>query len=178
VTAVAEAKRWFAQAASDIRTATALLAAPVPMLEADVGCHTAAMCAQAIEKSIKGYMILNRATPSLDHRPDKYLPSLLTKNDPLLRYRAHHRHLSALFDPSTKDIVKHLLDLTPGARGNRTDVPNTEYPWKVAGVWTHTPAGAAELDDSNKLALWLRVSKRVCDTLNKLLIATEQGAVL
>lgn len=54
MTAVNEAKTWFAQAASDLRTATALLGAPPPVDKADVGCHVAAMCAQTIEKSIKG----------------------------------------------------------------------------------------------------------------------------
>lgn len=91
---IEEAKVWFSQARSDFRTAEALREfANTKLKKNDVGCHSAAMCAQTIEKSIKGYMILNRVEPKLDHRPDKYLPDLLTKGNPLLRYRDHYNHL-------------------------------------------------------------------------------------
>lgn len=178
MTAVDQADTWFAQAASDLRTAEALLGTPSPMLAADVGCHVAALCAQAVEKSIKGYVILNGATPKLGHRPDKYLPMLLTKNDPLLRHRDHHRHLSKLFDPSTTAAVGDLLDLTPGGLGSRTDVPNTEYPWKVAGSWKHVPARAPEFGDSTALAQWLKLARRVHDSLKKLVVAAGRGVTL
>ena len=59
------------------------------------------MCAQAVEKSIKGYVILNKGTPKLSHRADKYLPLLLGRS-PLLRYRDHHSKLSALFDSAAR----------------------------------------------------------------------------
>ena len=167
---VDEAKTWFIQASSDFRTASALNNAPPPILPTDVGCHVAAMCAQAIEKSIKGYVIVNGATPSLDHRPDKYLPQLLTKDDPLLRHKGHHRHLSKLFDPETRSAVRSLLDLAPGGQGNRTDVPNTEYPWKVRGAWTHTPMGSSHFG-ADHIRAWLKLTMRVVNTLHKLGIA-------
>jgi hypothetical protein len=124
---VRESATWFQQADSDARTAEALLSMPNPMQEGDVGCHVAALCAQAIEKSLKGYMVLNGATPAMNHRPDKYLSSLLTKDDPLLRHKGHHGHLSRLFDVATKAAVCRLFDLTPGGLGNRVDAANTEY---------------------------------------------------
>ena len=172
-----EAKAWFNQAESDLRAATALRDRPPPMTSEDVGCHVAAMCAQAIEKSIKAYVIVNGATPSLGHRPDKYLPQLLTKNDPLLRYKDHHRHLSKLFDLDTRRTVEALLDLTPGGKGSLTDVANTEYPWKVNGAWKGTPVGSSHFGDG-QLDVWLKLAKRVSDMLHKLLIAAQRGADL
>ena len=142
---VYEAKPWFAQAKSDLRTAEALRTGPEPMLPDDVGCHVTAMCAQAIEKSIKGYVIVNGATPSLNHRPDKYLPQLLTKGDPLLRYRDHHSYLSKLFDTDTRHFIEVLFEQTPGGQGSRTDVPNTEYPWQINGAWVEAPANSTRV---------------------------------
>jgi hypothetical protein len=55
---VRESATWFRQADSDARTAEALLSMPTPMQEGDVGCHVAVLCAQAIEKSLKGYVLL------------------------------------------------------------------------------------------------------------------------
>lgn len=105
------------------------------MRQDDVGCHVAALCAQTIEKSLKGYMLLNGATPAMNHRPDKYLSSLLTKNDPLLRYREHHGYLAKLFDSTTKGVVRHLFDLTPGGLeiGSTLSTPNTHGPTKERG---------------------------------------------
>lgn len=40
------------------------------MQAGDIGCHVTAMCAQAIEKSLKGYVLLNNQEYSRDHRPD------------------------------------------------------------------------------------------------------------
>ena len=173
-----EATVWLAQAKSDFRVARALQSCPEGMSDVDVGCHVAAMCAQAIEKSIKGYVVLNGATPALGDRPDKYLPQLLTRDDPLLRYQDHYRHLSKLFDQQTKHAVRDFLDLTPGGRGNRTDVPNTEYPWKVEGAWARAPADNRGIGSAGRINAWLRIAKRVCDTLNKLVIAAGRGAFI
>lgn len=169
---------WFRQAESDARTAEALLSLPTPMREADVGCHVAALCAQTIEKSLKGYVLLNGASPAMNHRPDKYLANLLTKGDPLLRYREHHGHLSKLFDPETKSTVRSLFDLTPGGLGNRVDATNTEYPWVEGGEWKHAPCGDATFSDRRMLEGWLAVTKRIRDTLRKLWIAVDRGTAL
>jgi hypothetical protein len=178
VSAAKTARPWFLQATSDLRTAEALLAAPPPLRAGDIGCHALAMCSQAVEKGIKGYVLVNGATPSMDHRPDKYLVSLLTKDDPLLRYKDHHRHLSKLFTTATRYVVERLLDLTPGGLGTRDDVPNTEYPWKEAGGWRHTPYDAASFADRKTLVEWFGVTKRVLDILSKLAIAAEKGEKL
>jgi len=172
-----EARPWFKQAESDLRTANALRSVPDPMGSDDVGCHLTAMCVQAIEKSIKGYVIVNGATPSLDHRPDKYLPLLMTRGGQLLQHRDHHAHLSKLFDADTKHGVKTLLDLTPGGQGSRVDVPNTEYPWQIDGAWTTAPAGSTQFgnDSSDER---LKLTKRIVDTLHKLAIAALRGTGL
>ena len=148
--------------------ATALLLVTLPMRAEDIGCHVAAMCAQALEKSLKGYLLLNGAAPAKNHRPDKYLPNLLTKDDPLLRHREHHAHLSRLFNTGTKATVKLLFDLTPGGLGSRTDVPNTEYPWTEFGEWRHTPFGALVFSDRETMKEWVDTARRVRDTLAKL----------
>jgi len=172
-----EATLWFAQAESDLRTANALRSCPIPMISNDVGCHVAAMCAQVVEKSIKGYVIVNGATPSLDHRPDKYLPLLLTKDDPLLRHRNHHAHLSKLFDSSTKHEVKTLLELTPGGKGARVDAPNTEYPWQINGAWKEVPAGSNQFN-GDSVDEMLKLARRIQNLLHKLAIAALLGEKL
>lgn len=106
----AEGRLWLEQASSDFRVAETLLSPTSLLTHRDAGCHTAALCAQTLEKSLKGYLFLNGMTPKLDHRPDKYLSTLLTKNKPLLKYPGHHKHLSALFDQATKGVVKELFD--------------------------------------------------------------------
>ena len=169
-----EAKVWFVQAGSDYRTAKALHGSPGEMRTEDVGCHVAAMCAQVVEKSIKGYVIVNGATPALDHRPDKYLSMLLVRSNPLLRHRDHYRYLSKLFDSGTKNAIRTLLDLSPGGRGRRTDLPNTEYPWTVEDVWVEAPAGSTQFGD-DRLQVWLKLAKRVFDVLHKLTIAADRG---
>jgi HEPN domain-containing protein len=168
-----DAAPWFRQAASDLRTAQALLQQPEPMYPVDVGCHVAALCSQTVEKSIKGYLLLNRVTPRLGHRPDGYLRRLLDQS--ILQYEQHHSHLSKLFEPQTKDTVRRLLELTPGGQGHRTDVLNTEYPWQQQGQWQHAPIDAGELSDGPSLDLWLRVAQRVHDKLRALWSAADRG---
>ena len=175
--ALREAEVWLRQAHSDARTAAALLLAAPPMQVEDIGCHVAALCSQAIEKSLKGYLLLNGVTPAMNHRPDKYLPNLLTKDDPLLRHREHHAYLSRLFDTGTKAVVKLLFDLTPGGLGSRTDVQNTEYPWTESGEWRHTPFGAAVFRDGKTLKEWVDTAQRVRNTLAKLWISVDRASL-
>lgn len=167
------ARSWFRQADSDVRTATALLQSPEPMTSADVGCHVAALCAQSLEKSLKGYVFLNGATPAMDHRPDKYLSLLLTAHG-LLRFHAHLSHLAKLLDQPTRASIRELFDLTPGGLGHACDVPNTEYPWMEAGEWQHFPAGCQKFQDMAALQDWLHAATRVCSTLHRLAIAAER----
>jgi hypothetical protein len=172
--AVENARPWFVQAASDARTADALHGLPAPMLAGDKGCHVAAMCAQAVEKSLKGYLLLNGAEPAMDHRPDGYVAALL-QGDPLLNLRNHRGTLSKLFDARTKEAVTKLLDLTPGGLGARTDTANTEYPWKDGGRWRFAPAEAALLADAATIRTWLDAAKRVSGTLYKLWIGLDRA---
>jgi hypothetical protein len=79
------------------------------------------------------------------------------------------------FDTATKAVVEQLLDLRPGALGNRDDVPNTEHPRKEDGEWRHAPYAASSFADNKA---WFGVVKRVLDMLHKLAIAAEQGRKL
>jgi hypothetical protein len=175
--AVDNARPWFVQAASDARTAEALCGAPTPMVEGDVGCHVAAMCAQTVEKSLKGYVLLNGSVPAMDHRPDGYLDAFL-RGDRLLNYRDHRGKLSKLFDAQTKAVVTRLLDLTPGGLGAQTGVANTEYPWTDAGRWIFAPAAAPEFAHSATIKIWLDTAKRVSSTLHKLWIAVDRATAI
>ncbi|MBI4917949.1 MAG: hypothetical protein HY825_19080 [Acidobacteria bacterium] len=172
---VEDARPWFYQAASDARAAEALVQRPAPLRREDVGCHAAAMCAQAIEKSLKGYVLLNRAEPAMDHRPDGYLPALL-RGDRQLQYRDHRGRLNKLFDAPTRAAVKALLDLTPGGLGPRRDLVNTEYPWKVANRW-RLPA-EEQFAPHAKLMAWLDAAKRVSGTLRSLWIAVDRATAI
>jgi hypothetical protein len=170
----AQSKPWFRQAESDLRVAEALRQMPSPMQAEDTGCHLAAMCAQTIEKAIKGYMIVNGSSPRMDHRPDKYLKLLLRKDEPLLRHKGHYPHLSKLFDNQVRSVVATLLGLNPGGSGGRVDVPNTEYPWQKDGVWRETPTGSPHFAD-NLVDDWIRLARRIWNGLAKLAIAAERG---
>lgn len=136
------------------------------------------MCAQAVEKSLKAYVLLNGAVPAKTHRPDKYLETLLGKDNPLLRHKGHYKHLSALFNADTKARVKELLDLTPGGLGNRDDVPNTEYPWVTAGE-SRSPVGMTYpgFGDTTSLRRWLDTAKRVSANLYKLWISVDRAGM-
>jgi hypothetical protein len=169
--AVHRAKAWFEQAESDARTAAALLKQPPPLKSRDVGCHVAALCAQAVEKSIKGYVILNGQTPKLSHRADQYLAPLL-RGQHLLRHREHHSKLSGMFEPETRNAIRRLIDLTPGTRSDK-DVANTEYPWSEAGG-VQPPAGASEFSDTVTLSRWVTVARRLAAELHKLGIAVDR----
>lgn len=141
------------------------------MLEPDVGCHVAVMCAQAVEKSIKGYLIFNGTTPEMSHRPDKYL-SLLLDGGRFLRHRNHERKLGRLFDRATRTRIRGLLDLTPGGRGSRSDLPNTEYPWSDAHG-THVPMGHVIFADRQTASQWVIDAKRLANDLHRLVISAE-----
>lgn len=144
------------------------------MKSEDVGCHVASLCAQAVEKSIKGYVVLNRSTPShRSHRADKYLTPLLRGD--LLRYGDHRRKLAGLFDPSMRALVRRLFDLTPGAVGS-LDVPNTEYPWADPDG-THAPAGASQFADTQRLSEWAIAARRISAEIAKLVVAVRRVSV-
>lgn len=166
------ARSWFQQAESDVRTARAVLQCPEPMQRGDVGAHVGALCSQALEKSLKGYVFVNGMTPAMNHRPDKYLRLLLRGS--LLRCEDHLPRLSALFDASTKAAVKELFDLTPGGLGKARDVPNTEYPWMHQGEWRYTPYEYPAFSVQRTLNGWLRVAARVSSTLHKLSFVAER----
>jgi hypothetical protein len=144
----------------------------------DAGCHVAAMCAQTIEKSIKGYVVLNGSTPALDHRPDKYLVLLLPKaKNPLLRYPDHQKTLSQIFDQNTRAAIRELLDLTPGGRGNRNDLPNTEYPWTEEGEWRSSPCGAPTFAEDDDWRRWFNTAARIHGGLRKLFEAVRRESL-
>lgn len=170
-----QARPWFTQAASDLRVAKALLAGHESLEEGDIGCHVAAMCSQTLEKALKAYVIVNRVTPRLGHRPDGYIRKLLEREGPMLRHRTHYGHLSKLFDQKTKREIIELFGLTPGGRGMGNDYPNTEYPWKEGGEWKQTPFAAPEFNDRRRLEQWFNLARRVNNKLLGLAIAAERG---
>jgi hypothetical protein len=185
---VTQAAPWLRQAASDLRTAKLLLDA---MDEArsgqssseqfrreDAGCHVAAMCAQTVEKSIKGYMFLNGSPPALDHRPDKYLVPLLSRgSNPLVRNPDHQNQLARIFDQGTRAAIKELLDLTPGSRGKRNDLPNAEYPWTEEGEWRCSPCGAPTFADDDDWRRWVRAAERIQGGLSRLFEAARRESL-
>ena len=116
---------WLEQARSDFRTAQAVAAGPAPMELRDVGCHLAALCAQALEKSIKGYFVLCGNSSSNTHSVDKFVVTLLrTKCG---RLATQFSQVSALFNMAIKGTIRELVELTPGTLG-KNNVPTTEYP--------------------------------------------------
>jgi len=136
------------------------------------------MCAQTIEKSIKGYVVLNGSTPAFDHRPDKYLILLLPRTqNPLLRYPDHQNKLSQIFDQDTRAAITQLLDLTPGGRGNRNDLPNTEYPWTEEDRWRWSPCGAHEFAEDADWRRWFSAATRIHGGLFRLFEAVRRASM-
>ena len=166
------ANAWLCQARSDLRTAQALLMQPAPLEAGDVGCQVIAKLAQAVEKSIKGYLFLSRNEVRLTHRVDKYVRLLV---DPTLDWSVpeHHDKLSKLFDLDVKTKIEQLIDWTPGTQG-RTDVANTEYPWVSNGALT-APCAAKEF---SRIALreYEKVVSRIVGTIGKLWSAFSRRA--
>lgn len=160
-------RHWFIQAGSDLRVAEALNEGPLPMKAADVGCHVAAMCAQVLEKTLKGCFLLIGMTPRQNHRPDKELHVLW------MHPTRHKAHLSKLFDQSTREDVSELLLLTPGGQQNR-DAPNTEYPWLDNGT-THVPAVSECFQDEERIEAWLKLARRIYVELDKVRVAEALG---
>jgi hypothetical protein len=169
---VARARAWFRQASSDARTARALLDKPTPMTAEDVGCHAAALCAQALEKSIKGAVVLNKQTPDMTHRPDKYFGVLLGAKQ-LFQQPALRSAFFGIFDQETRGRVRALLDLTPGAVVAK-DAPNTEYPWPDE-QGHKTPAGAPVFANRELVASWVETARRVATELEKVAFALDRG---
>jgi len=162
-----DSAQWLAQAASDLRAAKAIQRAQDAILPEDVGCHLAALCAQALEKSIKGYFILCGKTPGHSHRADKYLEVLLREGT--ARYRDHFRKVSALFDAETKGVVRSLISLTPGASRDKNG-PNTEYPWGEPGSLS-APVESPVFHQVKDHDTWISTAERVVNSLSKLRIS-------
>ncbi len=161
---ITRARAWFHQASSDARTARALVDEPAPMYDWDVGCHVSALCAQALEKSIKGAVVLNKQTPDMTHRADKYFAVMLGAKQ-LFQSPVLRNAFFGIFDQQARAHVRTLLDLTPGAVGSK-NVPNTEYPWVDDG--THrTPAGATVFADRELVGVWVATARRVAIELGR-----------
>lgn len=195
--ALPQANLWMLQARSDLRVAKRLLGlwpidegVMVALLEnvpaylalerGDLGCHIAAACAQCMEKSIKGYLIANGTTPRLDHRPHLYIPRLLgnTEGDRLLRHKNHYAKLSGLLTTAVRGAINELFTMTPGGGGERrTDVPNTEYPWKddPNEGYRHTPYAHEQFASRGRVNDWYVHTNAVYGGLSKLVLALASG---
>ena len=149
-----------------------MLDRPAPMIDQDVGCHVAALCAQALEKSLKGAVVLNKQTPDMTHRADKYFAVMLGARQ-LFQYAPLRSAFFGIFDQATREHVRALLDVTPGA-GRAKDVPNTEYPWEDAHG-TVVPAGAETFANPELLRSWVVTARRVSAGLQKVAIAIERS---
>lgn len=128
-----------------------------------MGCHVAAMCAQTLEKSLKGCFILVGMRRANDHRPDKSLTVLVLSSP-----KRHRKRLSRLFDQNTRRAIEELLSLTPGGQHDR-NVPNTEYPWTVDGV-DFAPAAHPIFENPEHIDAWLKLARRVHSELEKIRI--------
>ncbi|GEM_PF-5992290 len=172
---VRQSKIWLEQAASDVRVANDLFARIGQLQDGDAGCHIALLCAQAIEKGIKAYLVLNGRTNIANHRPDKELQPLL--RGLILQYPDHHSKLSQIFSPPIKATVRNLLGMTPGSKESGQHKPNTEYPWKQEGEWAANPVSYTPFQDQANLTNWLAHSKTIVIGLQKLIISVDRSLV-
>lgn len=140
------------------------------MEQGDVSCQVLAKLAQSVEKSIKGYVLLSQSEVKHSHRADRYLPVLLDRKLAFAE-PTHHAKLATLFGLREKTIVRQLLDWTPGTLG-KSDIPNTEYPWKQQSASQYqTPYASTTLVQGDALADYARVCRRIVETLRKLWFA-------
>jgi hypothetical protein len=153
----AKGEAYQRQAESDYRIARCLRtlhngASPL----CDTRCHIAAMCQQAIEKSVKGLYIAFGMTPKRTHQVAGLIIDMVT-----VATTAIGSQLCQLFSPSAKRAVRELGELVPKSNPNDPDqaARNNEYPFSRGHDWM-APCDDSAFHDA-EIARYLQETGRI-----------------
>jgi HEPN domain-containing protein len=158
---ISRAILWIQRAQSDARTAEAILTRRVKLDDRNVGCHVALLCAQSIEKCIKGCLLLVGGEAKLTHDIANIIDDILSRVAAKRKSTGSEQNLNGLFrSPGVRKRVTQLLAWTPG---NATpEQPNYEYPWP-ARVESEVPTGHELFKDADEQSDWVTHAKTLSD---------------
>jgi hypothetical protein len=163
---ISRATLWIRQAQSDANTAEAIASRPGKLDKRDVGCHVALLCAQSLEKSVKGCLLLVGVEAPLNHDVADKIDTILSR---LLKGKGKGKgklngpvqHLKALFEErGLRPAIAKLRAWTPGAA--TCGEPNYEYPWP-AHAETQVPTGHVLFEDPSDHFDWVLKAKSLSD---------------
>jgi HEPN domain-containing protein len=167
---IEDAFAWIEQARSDARTAAHVMIAGRSIFAGDIGCHVALLCAQSLEKCIKGCMFLVGQTPRLTHSVETAIDSIVVqacqRRDGDVRKR-----LPELFRArGVRGTVRQLLAMTPG--NAEPDEPNYEYPWRAdAARDSELPYAHTLFERVADQREWVRIALHLADETAKIVQA-------
>jgi hypothetical protein len=158
---------WLDQARCNARTAEAIAQQPRrPMLEDDIGCHVALLCAQSIEKCIKGCMLLIGMEAPMSHDVEARIDAFLQQAATRGRRKGPEQQLAELFRArGVRRWARTLLSWTPGAA--TADQPNYEYPWPDRAE-VEIPCGHALFADADERDEWITHARTLSDGAKKI----------
>ena len=169
-----DATQWLGQARSDARAAAAIAKGGSPLDPGDLGCHIALLCAQALEKCVKGCMLLVGQTPTATHAVEKDIDSLLRAASGYRSGAPQFGLRDAYRASGVRRITKQLLDWTPG--NAKSDELNYEYPWRVTrAAELATPFGHPAFEDPSDHREWVRVTTTLVEHAAKIASASRRG---
>lgn len=158
---ISRAILWIQQAQSDARTAEAISTRRAKLDERDVGCHVALLCAQSIEKCIKGCLLLVGGEAKLTHDVADIIDDLLGRVAARKKSKGSEQNLNELF--RSRGVRKQIAQLLAWTPGNATpEQPNYEYPWP-AHVETEVPTGHELFKDLAEQSEWVIHAKMLSD---------------
>jgi len=172
------AEAYQRQALSDFKVACCLSSLPPHSLSAGFRrCHIAAMCQQAVEKSVKSLYIAWGMTPARTHQVTDLITGLLrkpggTKHGDGVRSQLHH-----VFSQRARWIARELDELVP--KGVVVDpaqtARNSEYPFLANRHWI-APCDAAAFRDV-EIAKYLRESGRMVNGVVRIRAAISRAPI-
>jgi hypothetical protein len=135
------------------------------LLSRDRRCHIAAMCQQAIEKSVKSLYIALGMMPKRTHQIAGFIIEMTAV---IKTAGSVRRELTSLFSHSARQIIRELSGLVPKSAQedpNQTS-RNSEYPFLSSGTWI-APADEPVFRQAD-IVRFLRETGRIVDGVTRI----------
>ncbi|MGB8355102.1 MAG: HEPN domain-containing protein [Chthoniobacteraceae bacterium] len=163
------------QARSDYQTATLLRQPAAILSRGKARCHTAAMCQQVVEKSVKSLYLAMGQTPRRTHQVGQYIAIIMV--EPLCSKFGNdvRRTLSRIFSPSARQTSESLSALVPKSKEDDPGQTrlNTEYPFFKGDDWV-APCDDSAFHEGDIDSLFRETGRildgtaRVCDLIHRI----------